>query len=326
MSNRREFIMLLGGAAADGRSRRARSRRQSCRRWGCLPPARQHPHGPWFAALVRGLRELGWIEGRTVAIEYRFAEGREERYVEIMDEFVRSKVDVIATVGAALYAAKQATSTIPIVFAIAADPVGMGLIASLARPGGNITGLSMQQTDAAPKRLELLREIIPDLRRLAIMANAEGSGALLDVREVQAGARTLGLDVVMLEVRRAEEIAPAFQAVKNRAEALYVVGDPLLTTNRLRIVTFALTARLPTMSNFGEFVKAGGLVSYGTSIPDMFRRAGGYVDKILRGAKPADLPVEQPTKFDLVINLITAQAFGLTIPPTLLARADEVIE
>ena len=293
---------------------------------GLLASGSPASHGPWFAALVRGLRELGWIEGRTVAIEYRFAEGREERYVEIMDEFVRSKVDVIATTGATLYAAKQVTSTIPIVFAIAADPVGMGLIASLARPGGNITGLSLQQTDAAPKRLELLREIIPDLRRLAIMANVEGSGALLDVREVQAGARTLGLDVVMLEVRRAEEIAPAFQAVKNRAEALYVVGDPLITTNRLRIGTFALTARLPTMSNFGEFVKAGGLVSYGTSIPDMFRRAGGYVDKILRGAKPADLPVEQPTKFDLVINLITAQALGLTIPPMLLARADEVIE
>jgi putative ABC transport system substrate-binding protein len=323
---RREFIFTLGGAAAAWPLAARSQQATKLPTVGLLATGSPASSGPWFAALVRGLRELGWIEGRTVAIEYRFAEGREERYVEIMDEFVRSKVDVIATVGAALYAAKQATSTIPIVFAIAADPVGMGLIASLARPGGNITGLSMQQTDAAPKRLELLREIIPDLRRLAIMANAEGSGALLDAREVQAGARTLGLDVVMLEVRRAEEIAPAFQAVKNRAEALYVVGDPLLTTNRLRIVTFALTARLPTMSNFGEFVKAGGLVSYGTSIPDMFRRAGGYVDKILRGAKPADLPVEQPTKFDLVINLITAQAFGLTIPPALLARADEVIE
>jgi putative tryptophan/tyrosine transport system substrate-binding protein len=323
---RREFITLLGGAAAAWPLAALGQRATKLPTVGLLATGSPASHGPWFAALVRGLRELGWIEGRTVAIEYRFAEGREERFVEIMDEFVRSKVDVIATTGAALYAAKQVTSTIPIVFAIAADPVGMGLIASLARPGGNITGLSMQQTDAAPKRLELLREIIPELRRLAIMANVEGSGALLDAREVQAAARTLGLDVVMLEVRRAEEIAPAFQAVKNRAEALYVVGDPLITANRLRIGTFALTARLPTMSNFGEFVKAGGLVSYGTSLPDMFRRAGGYVDKILRGAKPADLPVEQPTKFDLVINLITAQALGVTVPPTLLSIADEVIE
>jgi putative tryptophan/tyrosine transport system substrate-binding protein len=307
---RREFISFIGvTAAAWPLAVRAQPGRLPT--VGLLAAGTPASHGQWFAALVRRLRELGWIEGRNVAIEYRWAEGHEERYAEIAAEFVRLKVDVIATTGAALYVAKQATSTIPIVFAIAADPVGMGLVASLARPGGNITGLSLQQTEAAPKRLELLREIIPGLRRLAIMANVAGSGAMLDVREVQAGASTLGLDVVILEVRRVEEIAPAFEAIKGRADALYVVGDPFTTTNRIRIGTFALTARLPTMSNYREVVEVGGLMSYGTSIPDLFRRAGEYVDKILRGAKPADLPVEQPTKFDLVPG-ITVPRWGWT--------------
>jgi ABC-type uncharacterized transport system substrate-binding protein len=223
-------------------------------------------------------------------------------------------------------AAKQATSVIPIVFAAASDPVGTGLVASLARPGGNVTGLSLQFTDLAGKRLELLREVLPDLRRLAILANASSPATALEVAEVQAMARTFGLEVAAPEVRQTEDIAPAFEALKGRVEALYVVNDPLVDTNRVRINTLALAARLPTLHGDREHVAAGGLMSYGASFTDLFRRAGDLVDKILHGAKPADIPVEQPTKFDLVINLITAQALGLTIPPTLLARADEVIE
>ena len=280
----------------------------------------------FVAAFVQRLRELGWIEGRTIAIEYRWAEGRGERFAEIAAEFVRLNVDVIVTVGGAVLAAKQATSLIPIVFAAAADPVGSGLVASLARPGGNVTGLSSQFTDLAGKRLELLREMVPSLRRLAIMANAGYPAAVLEMAEVQATTRTLGLDVVTLELRRAEDIAPAFEALKGRAEALYVCAESLVTTNRVRINTLALAARLPTMHSIREYVEAGGLMSYGPNFPDLWRRAGDLVDKILRGAKPADIPVEQPTKFDLVINLTTAKALGLEVPPTLLARADEVIE
>ena len=282
--------------------------------------------GPWTAAFVQRLRELGWIEGRTVAIEYRWAEARSERFAEIAAEFVRLKVDVIVTGGNAAVAAKQATSVIPIVFALVDDPIGMGLVASLARPGGNVTGLSVQATDLAGKRLELLREVVPGLRRLAIMANVDYPSAVLEMRELQTAARMLGLEVVPFEIRRAEDIAPAFEALKGRAEALYVVGDALVMTHRVRINTLALAARLPTNFNYREYVEAGGLMSYGANFPDLFRRAADYVDKILRGAKPGDIPVEQPTKFDLVINLTTAKALGVEIPPTLLARADEVIE
>ena len=276
---------------------------------------------------MQRLRELGWIEGRTVAIEYRWAEGRVERSAEFAAEFVRLKIDVIVTAATApVVAAKQATSVIPIVFAAAADPVGNGLVASLARPGGNVTGLSIQSPDLAGKRLELLREVVPRLRRLAIMANVGTPGALREMREGQAAARTLGLDVATLEIRRPEDIGPAFEALKSRAEALYVCGDPLVTTNRIRINTLALSARLPTMHGLREHVDAGGMMSYGPNFPAMFRRAADLVDKILRGTKAADIPVEQPTTFDLVINLITAKALGLNVPPTLLARADEVIE
>jgi putative ABC transport system substrate-binding protein len=273
------------------------------------------------------LRELHWNEGRTITIEYRLAEGRSDRYTEFTAELVRLKVDVIVTHGtAAVDAAKQATSVIPIVFAAASDPVGNGLVASLARPGGNVTGLSVQFTDLAGKRFELLREVVPDLRRVAIMGNVDARASVLDMGEAHAVARTLGLEVVTVEIRRAEDIASAFAALKSRADALYVCADPLLTTNRVRINTLALGARLPTMHAFREYVEAGGLMSYGANFPHLFRRAAEFVDKILRGARTADLPVEQPTKFDLLVNLITAQALGLTVPPTLLSRADEVIE
>ena len=223
---------------------------------------------------VQRLRELGWIEGRTIAIEYRWAEGRNERFAEIAAEFVRLKVDVIVTVGTpAVVTAKEATSVIPIVFAGAGDPVGTGLVASLARPGGNVTGLSLQTTDSVGKRLELLREVVPDLRRLAILADAGNPQGVLEMGEVQAAARGLGIEVAPLEIRRAEDITPAFDALKGRADALYVVADALVSTYRIRINVLALGARLPTMHGIRYNVEAGGLMSYGANYPDLFRRA-----------------------------------------------------
>ena len=323
---RRKFITLLGSAAAAwplvARGQQAAKLPTIGFLGASTPPAMS----PWTAAFVQRLRELGWIEGRTVAIEYRWAEGRSERYAEIAAELVRLKVAVIVTAGGAVVAVKQATSVIPIVFAVVNDPVGSGLVASLARPGGNVTGLSLQSSDLAGKRLELLCEVVPGLRRLAIMANAGYPAAALEMGEVQATARTLGFDVVTFEIRRTEDIAPAFEAFTGRAEALYVVSDPLVGTHRISNNTLALGARLPTIHGNREHVETGGLMSYGPNFPDLYRRAADYVDKILRGAKPADLPVEQPTKFDLVINLKTAKALGLEISPTLLGRADEVIE
>jgi putative ABC transport system substrate-binding protein len=281
---------------------------------------------PWTAAFVERLRALGWIEARTITIEYRWSEGLREREAEIAAEFVRLKVDVILTDGPIVPILKQTTAVIPIVFALASDPVGGGLVASLARPGGNVTGLSLQSTDLAGKKLELLREAVPHLRRLAILVDVGFAQSVLEMGEVQAAARTFGIGVAPLEIRRAEDIAPSFERLNAQADALYGVGAPLVDANRTRINELALAARLPTIfSNRGQ-VQVGGLMSYGASFTDLFRRAADYVDKILRGAKPADLPVEQPTKFDLAINLKTAKALGLEIPPTLLSIADEVIE
>ena len=323
---RRKFLATLGGAAAAWPFV-AQAQQPAKPTIGFLVAGTPLSHGQWVAAFVQRLRELGWIEGRTIAIEYRWGEGRNERFAEIADEFARRKVDVIVTSAtAAVVAAKQATSVIPIVFAAAGDPVGTGLVASLARPGGNVTGLSIQQTDVAAKRLELLREVVPGLGRLAILANVGSPSVVLDMREVEATASTLGLEVTTLEIRRGEDIAPAFEALKGRADALYVCIDPLVGTHRIRINTLALAARLPTMHATREAVEAGGLMSYGANVPDLFRFAADYVDKILRGAKPGDIPVEQPRKFDLIINLTTARALGLTIPEAFLLRADEVIE
>jgi putative tryptophan/tyrosine transport system substrate-binding protein len=278
------------------------------------------------ASFVQRLRELGWVDGQTMAIEYRWAEGGSERFDEIAHEFVRLKVNVIVTGGIAVPAAKRATSELPIVFALAPDPVGSGLVASLARPGGNVTGLSNQSGDLFDKRLEILREIIPGLRRLGIIANRDNPQVALEIGDAQDKARKLGIDITISNIVRADDIAPAIEALKGHADSLYVVSDAFAVTNRVRINTFALAARMPTMHANREYIETGGLISYGTNYPDLFRRAGDYVDKILRGSKPGDLPVEQPTKFDLIINLITAQALGLTVPPSLLARADEVIE
>jgi putative tryptophan/tyrosine transport system substrate-binding protein len=321
---RREFITLLCGAAAWPLSARAQPAKLPT--IGFLGASTASAWDPWTAAFVQRLRELGWVEGRTVAIEYRWAEGRRERYAEIAAEFVRLKVDVIVTAGSAGVAAKQATSTIPIVLAVAGDPVRDGLVVSLARPGGNITGLSLQQNDIAGKRLELLREVVPGLRRLGIMFDADYPDDLLEVGEVEAMARTLGIEITRSEIRRADDIAPAFEALKSGADALYVCTDALTVTNRLRINTLALAARLPMISGAREDLGVGGLMSYGPNLSDLFRRAADYVDKILRGTKPGDLPVEQPTKFDLVVNLTTAKALGIEMPAMLLGRADEVIE
>jgi ABC-type uncharacterized transport system substrate-binding protein len=324
---RRDFITLIGGAsAAWPLALRAQQQPARVPVIGVLAGGTPSSHGHLVAALLQRLREVGWIEGRTAAIEVRWAEGRVERFSEIAAEFARLKVDVIVTSGLAVPAVRQAASTIPIVFAGASEPLAIGLVASLAKPGGNITGLSLQQTDYAGKRFELFREVLPELRRLAILGTVSAPGAMLEMSEVQAAARALGIEVLTAEIRRAKDIAPAFKTIAGRADALYVCPDALVTTNSIRINILAAGARLPTSYIFREDVAAGGLMSYGPSFPHIYRRAADLVDKVLRGAKPADIPVEQPTKFDLVVNLITAQALGLTVPATVLARADEVIE
>jgi putative ABC transport system substrate-binding protein len=324
---RREFITLVSAAAAAWPLAARAQQAGKLPTIGFLGANTASTQRTSTDAFVQRLRELGWIENRTVAIEYRWGEGRDERFAEIAAEFVRLKVDVILTYATpSSIAAKKATAVIPIVFAAAGDPVGTGLVASLARPGGNITGLSIQQTDLASKRLEMLREVVPGLRTVAILFHIGSPNAVLEMGEAQAAARTLGLAVVTSEVQRAEDIAPAFDALKARVDALYVCSSPLLSTNRIRINSLALGVRLPTMHGLRAFTEAGGLMSYAPNLPDLFRRAADITDKILHGTKPGDIPVEQPTKFDLVINLTTAKALGLTIPPTLLALADEVIE
>jgi len=323
---RREFITLLGGAAAAWPLAARAQPTAKLPTIGFLGTAAASAWAPWTTAFVQRLRELGWIEGRTVAIQYRWAEGRAERWAEFAAEFVGLKVDVIVSGGNAAVAAKRASTVVPIIFTMVDDPVGMGLVASLARSGGNVTGLAMQSTDLVGKRLALLREVVPDLRRLAIMANVEYPFAALEMAEAQTAVRTLGLDAAVFEIRRAEDIAPAFEALKGRADALYVVGDALVATHRIQINALALTGRLPTIHVVREFAEAGGLMSYGANFADLFRRTADFVDKILRGAKPSEIPVEQPTRFELIINLKTAKALGLDMPATVLARADEVIE
>jgi ABC-type uncharacterized transport system substrate-binding protein len=323
--NRRTFIAALGGAAVWPLAARGQ---QSGKlpTIGFLGPASASAMSSWTAAFVQRLRELGWIEGRTVAIEYRWAEGRSERFPEVAAEFIGLKVDVIVTTGSAVPAFKQATSVIPIVFAIANDPIGSGLVESFSRPGGNVTGLSILAADLGGKRLEILREVIPGLSRLATLGDATNFVTASEMAQVQEAARTLGLEIVRSEIRRAEDIAPAIEAFKGRADALYVQSAPLMNTNRTRISILALGARLPTLSGIRDYVEAGSLMSYGPNFPDIFRRTGDYVDKILRGAKPADLPIQQPTRFDLVVNQTTAKALGLKLPESFLLRADEVIE
>ena len=324
---RREFITLLGGAAAT---------------WPLPARAQQGGRLPIIAflgasdaafyrlllpAFVQRLGELGFVDGRTMTLATGFAEGSIERATEIAAELVRLKVDIIVTHGdAQVLAAKRATAAIPIVFAATGDPVGGGLVASLAPPGGNVTGLSLALPDTAGKRLELLREIVPGLRRLAIIGNVTNPLVVLELGAVQAAAHTLGLDTVTSEIRGDEDIASAIDQLNGRVEALYVCIDPLLNNNAARFNGLAVAARLPVVWSLREQAEAGGLISYGPDLPSMYRRAAELVDKILRGAKPADIPVEQPTRFNLVVNLKTANALGLAIPEAFLARADEVIE
>ena len=321
---RREFITLVGGMAAWPLVGHAQP---SVKRptLGLLIPGSPTIYSQRVAALVQRLRELGWVDGLTIAIEYRWA--ATQHFDEIAAEFVRAKVDVIFTSGTPpAVAAKRATSQIPIVFAPAGDPLASGLVASLVRPGGNITGLSNQTADIAGKRVELLRELAGQVRRLAIMVKSNNASAGSEMREVKAAAGTLGIEVMPLEIGQAEDIGPAFETIKGRSDALYVVINSLITTHVNRINTLALGARLPTMHGARELVVAGGLMSYAVGYEDLFRRGAEYIDKILRGTKPADLPVEQPTKFDLIVNLTTAKVLGLTIPEAFLLRADEVIE
>jgi ABC-type uncharacterized transport system substrate-binding protein len=323
---RRDFITLLGSAAAAWPLAARAQQHAKLPTIGFLGSATPSSWGPWITSFLQRLRELGWTEGRNVAIEVRWGEGRSERFAEIAAEFARLKVDVIVTGGNPAIAVKQATSVIPIVFAVATDPVGSGLVASLARPGGNVTGLSMESTDVVGKRLELLRQVVPDLRRLAVMGNAGYSATVREMDEAEKAGRILGLETVIVGIQRAEDIAPGIESLKSGAQGLYVCTDSLVSSNVVRINTLALDARLPTMHGIPEYVEAGGLMSYGANFPDLFRRAADFVDKILRGMKPSDIPVEQPTRFDLVVNLITAKALGLTIPESFLLRADKVIE
>ncbi len=274
------------------------------------------------------LRELGYVEGQNIVIEYRWAEGRAERLPDLAAELVSLKVDVIVAGGTpAPLAAKHATGTIPIVMAAAGDPVGSGLVASLAKPGGNVTGLSARSPELAGKRLQLLEEVVPGLSRVVVLWNAANPYAALVVRETEAAARMLAVQVQFLEVRGPDDFETALPAVmKGRPDALILVEDPLTFRYRMRVADFAVRNRLPATYGYKEFAEGGGLLTLGPNLADMYRRAALFVDKILKGAKPADLPVEQPTKFELVLNLKTAKALGLTIPPSLLQRADQVIE
>jgi putative ABC transport system substrate-binding protein len=318
---RREFITLLGGGAAAWPLKARAQQSRKLLTIGFLVASPRESQGVWFAEFVQRLHERGWIEGQTIAIEHRWAEGRSDRFAAIAAEFVRLKVDVIVTGGNALAAAMKSTSTLPIVFV--EDPLVSGAVVSLAREP-NVTALSLQNPNLPRKRVEILEEIVPRLRRLAIIGDI--SSREPEIEEVRKVAGTLDVQIVAFKVRRAEDIVPALEAIKGRADALYVCGDASLAVNRSTVSALAMTALLPSIHAMREYVLVGGLASYGPNIPDLYRRAADLVDKILRGAKPGDLPVEQPTNFDLAINLATAHTLGLTIPPALLARAEEVIE
>jgi putative tryptophan/tyrosine transport system substrate-binding protein len=324
---RREFIKLIAGLVIA--CPLATSAQQAAKTpiIGFLGSGTPETNGLWRAAFIQRLHELGWVEGQNLTIEYRWADGSVDRAAEFAAEFVHNKVDVIVTyANPVIEAAKRATSRIPIIFAAAADPLGTGLVASLARPGGNVTGLSIQHTDLASKRLEILREVTPRLRRLAVIVNADNPASMLDMKQAEAAAHAFNLEIATVNIQRADDIAPALKEIDGHADALYVCIDTVLFSNRTHITTFALAAHLPTMLSNREYVEAGGLMSYSANFPDLFRRAGDYVDKVLRGAKPAEIPVEQPTRFDLIINLTTAKALKLSVPLSLLATADEVIE
>jgi putative tryptophan/tyrosine transport system substrate-binding protein len=322
---RREFIAFVGSTAAAWPLAARAQNSGKLPVIGFLGATTASVWSPFVDAFLQRLRELGWVDGSTVAIEYRWAQGRDQLYTEFAAEFVRRKVDVIVTAGTdATMAVEKTTSEIPIVFAAVGDPVGNGLVASLAHPGGNVTGLSNEQTDLAGYRLELLHEAIPSVRRVALLGNIGSPLILSEMKAAEEAAPKLGLEVFRLGVRKTEDIESAFESLKDFADAVYVCTDPLISTNRVRINILAIGERLPTVNSFREYVQAGGLISYGPNFPDLFRRAGDFVNKILRGTKPADLPVEQPVKFDLMINTTTAKVLGLTIPEKIMVRASEI--
>ena len=324
---RRDFITLVGGAVALPLGVRAQQRTGKVHRIGYLGSGTAVPL--MLDAFRQGLRELGWVEGQNIVIDYRFAEGQYDRLPGLADELVRLKVDVIAASPTpAALAAKNATETIPIVGIGFDNPVQHGLITSLARPGGNVTGLSYGVgPEIFGKDVELLREIIPAVRHVAVLSNPAGPNHVSMISNVKTAARSLGVELLLLEVRGPDEFDGAFAAMANeRVGALFVFGDPMLSIHRARLAELAVQNRLPSMHTNRPHVEAGGLMCYGPSFSDLWRRAAAYVDKILKGAKPADLPVEQPTKFELVINLKTAKAIGIVIPQSILLRADEVIE
>jgi putative ABC transport system substrate-binding protein len=324
---RRELIVLLGAAVLPFA---AGAQEKTVARIGLLSPFSPSAAALWHEAFRQGLRGLGWVEGRNIIIEYRYAEGRVDILPELAAELVRRKVDIIvASISTDALAVKKATSTIPVVMASAGDPVASGLAESLARPGGNITGLSQLAPELAGKRLEVLKESVPALSRVAVLwnPNNSASSSTLMWKEMQIPARQLGLQLHSLEVRGSSELDKAFEnATGAGAGALVITPDPLFAGNVKMIADLAVKRRLPSIFHLREYPDSGGLMSYGIDRADQFRRAATYVDKILKGAKPADLPIEQPTKFEFVINLKTAKALGLTIPPSLLALADEVIE
>jgi putative ABC transport system substrate-binding protein len=277
-------------------------------------------------AFAKRLSELGWTEGRNIVIEYRWAAGDNDRMAEFAAEFVQRKVDVIVSSANGVNIASRATRSIPIVFAAFNDPVATGLVKSLSQPGGNVTGLTVQPSDLGSKRIELLREIVPQMRRLFALANVAGSGFQRETTSIRTAAAALNIEADILELRTAEDIAPALARLKGRADALYVLSEPLVNSNKVQILQAVTQERIPTIFGFREFVDAGGLMSYGANFPDLFSRAAEFVDKILRGASPAEIPVQQPIKFDLIVNLKAAKALGLNIPESFLLRADEVIE
>jgi putative ABC transport system substrate-binding protein len=328
---RRSFITLLGGAAATWpMAARAQQLASTVRHIGFLLPggARTTAVRGQLEAFRQGLKEYGWVEGQNIIVEYRFAEGKEDALPAIAAELARLRLDVIVAESTpAIQAAKTVTQTVPIVMATSSDPVGTGLVANLNRPGGNITGLSLQAPELSGKRLQLLTEIVPGLARVAVLSNPLNPNTAPIVEQTKAAAQSLGVEVHVAEVQAPDKFGSAFATITSaHAGALIVLPDPLLYGQHPRVVTFTAASHLPTLFPEKEVADAGGLIAYGPSIPASFRRAAAYVDKILRGAKPGDLPVEQPTTFELVVNLQTARAIGVTIPTSILLRADEVIE
>jgi putative tryptophan/tyrosine transport system substrate-binding protein len=324
---RRDFITLLGGAAVAWPLPADAQQPTGVRRVGILSDE-SSTLATSFEPFAQGLRDLGYVEGYNIAFERRYAENKEEILPSLAAQLIRLQPDVILAVGTpAARAAKSATQAIPIVFARAGDPIALGLVPSLARPGGNLTGLSILNFELEGKRLELLTTAVPDAKRVGALWDPSFSPAGAELRVIESAARSLNLELFPAEARDPDDFETALRAiVRQRAGALIVVPGTMFMEHTHRLVDLAAKAQLPTMFPRRESVEAGGLMSYGTNIPDMYRRAAAYVDKILKGAKPADLPVEQPTKFELVINLKTAKALGLTIPPFILVRADEVIE